>query len=92
VIGKLSGVYVYPVKSMRGVSLQTGKLDAAGLSGDRLLMIMNKSGKRVTQLTCPRMAAIKATFVDHELVICHCNTLLLHGNCVPFYHCNLNDG
>mmetsp|Transcript_47575 Transcript_47575/g.115903 ORF Transcript_47575/g.115903 Transcript_47575/m.115903 type:complete len:429 (+) Transcript_47575:174-1460(+) len=40
IVGEVSGVFVYPVKSLRAVSLETSKLDSKGLVDDRRFMVV----------------------------------------------------
>lgn len=55
---KITGLYIYPVKSLRGISLQTSELDARGLVHDRAWMIVDHANNFVTQRQFPAMAAI----------------------------------
>jgi uncharacterized protein YcbX len=55
----LSGLFIYPVKSLRGISVSTAELDALGPVGDRRFMIVDVTGRFLTQRTLPRMALIQ---------------------------------
>jgi uncharacterized protein YcbX len=54
----LSGLFVYPVKSLRGFSVTSAELDALGLVGDRRFIVIDGSGRFLTQRTLPRMALV----------------------------------
>jgi uncharacterized protein YcbX len=55
----LSGLYLYPVKSLRGVSVTSAQIDELGFVGDRRFLIIDEYGRFLTQRTLPRMAQIK---------------------------------
>src|SRR5215212_9247767 len=54
----LSGLYVYPIKSCAGVSLQGADLSATGLRHDRRWMLVDETGEVMSQGDHPRMALI----------------------------------
>jgi uncharacterized protein YcbX len=56
----VTGLFVYPVKSLRGYAVPTAGLDALGFVGDRRFLVVDESGKFLTQRTHPRMALIIA--------------------------------
>ena len=55
---QLSGLFIYPVKSLRGIALTEATVDALGLEGDRRFMLVDANGRFLTQRTLPRMALI----------------------------------
>jgi hypothetical protein len=59
----LSGLFLYPVKSLRGIFVSAAALDAQGLVGDRRFLVVDDAGRFLTQRTLPRMALI-ATDLD----------------------------
>lgn len=59
----ISGLYYYPVKSLRGCAVSTLEVDLLGPVGDRRFLVIDPSGKFMTQRTHPRMARI-ATALD----------------------------
>lgn len=54
----LSGLYIYPVKSLRGTSVASAEIDELGFIGDRRFLIVDEFGRFLTQRTLPRMALI----------------------------------
>jgi uncharacterized protein YcbX len=48
-LGTLESIFVYPVKSCAGLSLQQAVLTPFGLKGDRQFMIVNEEGTMLTQ-------------------------------------------
>jgi uncharacterized protein YcbX len=56
----LSGLFIYPVKSLRGFAVDTAKVDALGLEGDRRFLVIDENNKFLTQRAHPKMAQITA--------------------------------
>lgn len=54
----LAELYVYPVKSCRGVALERALLTAAGFAHDREWMIVTPEGRFLTQRELPRLALV----------------------------------
>lgn len=65
----LSGLYLYPVKSLRGLRLESATIDALGLAGDRRFLVVDPDGKFITQRTCPRMARIATALSTDALTL-----------------------
>ncbi len=61
---QLTGLFIYPVKSLGGISVPSAGLDALGLVGDRRFLVVDDTGRFLTQRTLPRMALI-ATALDN---------------------------
>jgi uncharacterized protein len=58
IISTLSSIYIYPVKSCRGIAIAAGELNRWGLVYDRHWMIVSDSGRFITQREEPRLALI----------------------------------
>ncbi|AOS44837.1 MOSC domain protein [Lacunisphaera limnophila] len=56
----VAGLFLYPVKSLRGCAVPAVELDALGFVGDRRFLVVDPTGKFLTQRTVPRMALITA--------------------------------
>jgi MOSC domain-containing protein len=65
----LSGVYVYPIKSCGGISLQSADLGATGLLHDRRWMLVGEGGGFLSQRRHPRMALISSRLAPDRLVV-----------------------
>ncbi len=66
---KVSGLYVYPVKSLGGISLASGELCETGLLHDRRWMLIDNNGVFLSQRTVPALALLQvALFSDHLMV------------------------
>lgn len=65
----LSDVYVYPIKSCGGISLESADLGATGLLHDRRWMLVDEAGGFVSQRRYPRMALISPSLAPDRLVV-----------------------
>ena len=58
---RVQEIWRYPVKSMAGEMLQSARLSASGIEGDREIQVRNKRGRTVTSRTHPKLLGHKAT-------------------------------
>ena len=65
----LSGLYVYPIKSCAGISLDTSELIATGLRHDRRWMLVDGSGEFMSQRAHPRLALISTHLSEEHLTV-----------------------
>ncbi|MCY3768637.1 MAG: MOSC domain-containing protein [Gammaproteobacteria bacterium] len=65
----ISAIYVYPVKSLKGVSLESAQLTAAGFEHDRQWMVVHPDGRFLTQRECPQMALVETAIDNGKLVL-----------------------
>lgn len=65
----LSGIYVYPIKSCGGTSLQSAGLVATGLRDDRRWMLVDEMGRFMSQRRHPRMALILPRTTPEGLIV-----------------------
>jgi uncharacterized protein YcbX len=63
----LSGLFVYPIKSCRGIALDSAELQPTGLADDRHWMLVRPNGRFVTQRELPRMALINTRLTADSL-------------------------
>lgn len=54
----VGGLWVYPVKSLGGVTVPSAKLEPRGFAGDRRWMIVDAAGRFVTRREVPALARI----------------------------------
>ncbi|QIZ78731.1 MOSC domain-containing protein [Ferrimonas lipolytica] len=64
-------LWVYPVKGLAGISVQQAELTPTGLQYDRHWMVVDESGRFMTQRQLPQMATIKTELTATELVLSH---------------------
>jgi uncharacterized protein len=65
----LSGLYVYPIKSAGGISLESWEVDERGLRHDRRWMLVDEAGRLMSQRRYPRMALIGVRIEPDHLVV-----------------------
>ncbi len=65
----LSGIYVYPVKSCRGIALSEAVLDHRGIVHDREFMVVDARNCHLTQRATPSMARITTAITDDALCL-----------------------
>jgi uncharacterized protein YcbX len=75
----LSEIFIYPVKSLAGISLNSGQVTKTGLLYDRKWMLIDESGHFLSQRTVPQMALIQTAITDNQLILSapHYDTLTL---------------
>jgi hypothetical protein len=64
---RLADLYVYPLKSARGIRLDQVELDAFGIRYDRRWMFVDSGGALISQRTDPRLALVRTAFAGPEL-------------------------
>jgi uncharacterized protein YcbX len=65
----LSALYVYPIKSCRGISLPRAQVTPAGLQYDREWMVVTPDGRFLTQRDAPRLAVVVPALDDDQLML-----------------------
>jgi uncharacterized protein YcbX len=60
----LTGLFVYPVKSARGIALREAPLDDRGLVHDRRFMVVDEAGRFLTQRDTPSLAKLETALHD----------------------------
>lgn len=63
---RLSAIFIYPLKSARGISLTAAELTARGLAYDRRFMVVDADGVFLTQRQLPAMARLITSVHDAE--------------------------
>lgn len=66
---RLTGLFVYPVKSMKGIALDEAELTEFGLRHDRRWMVIQAEGPFVTQRNEPRLARIETRLEPDGVVL-----------------------
>lgn len=65
----LSELWIYPVKSLRGIALTSAVLDPRGLQFDRHWMVVDPEGSFLTQRQIARMSLIDTYLSEHSLIL-----------------------
>jgi uncharacterized protein YcbX len=66
---EITGLTVYPVKSMQGIALKTVTLTHQGLQNDRRFMVVRANGKFQTQRDLPRLALVQTSLEKAGIVL-----------------------
>ena len=66
---QLSEIYIYPIKSLGGISLQSANLTDRGLEYDRRWLLTDVNGVSITQRTHPKMALFQPEIVEDKIQI-----------------------
>jgi len=67
----LSEIYVYPIKSLSGISLSEATVETRGLKFDRRMMLVDHNNDFITQRKYPQMALIKTELKNDFLILSH---------------------
>ena len=66
---RVSGLYLYPIKSMRGIPLGNALLDERGFHHDRRWMLVDAAGVFISQREEHRMALVDVALNAHVLMV-----------------------
>jgi len=62
---EVSGIYIYPIKSLGCLSLQKSDMDVKGLLNDRRFMLVDSDGKFISQRTLPNLIRFHLSFLPN---------------------------
>jgi uncharacterized protein YcbX len=68
-VATVSALFVYPVKSMRGIACAQARLSTTGLEWDRQWMVVDAKGTFLSQRTHPRLARIVPEITADALLL-----------------------
>jgi uncharacterized protein len=71
---QLSQIWIYPIKSLGGIALQSATVETRGLQHDRRWMLVDASGRFVSQREIAEMALMRTAISDGHLEVFHKNT------------------
>src|SRR4051794_38656745 len=63
----LSGIFIYPIKSLKGIALTEAKIERRGLQYDRRWMLVDSDNKFMTQREHPMMATLAVSIQPNGL-------------------------
>mmetsp|Transcript_11603 Transcript_11603/g.17629 ORF Transcript_11603/g.17629 Transcript_11603/m.17629 type:complete len:323 (+) Transcript_11603:78-1046(+) len=66
---KVVALYIYPVKSCKGIKVDSCKISARGFENDRIFMVVNSSLRFVTQRTHPKLATVSTNIDGDHLIL-----------------------
>ena len=64
---EITGLRIYPVKSMAGIELDEAVLTGEGFEHDRRFMVVRKEGTFVTQRDLPKLALVHTGFENGSI-------------------------
>lgn len=64
---EVSSLFIYPVKSLQGIAVTEARVEKTGLKDDRQMMLVDESGRFLSQRELPQMARVK-TNIDSQRV------------------------
>lgn len=70
---KVSGLYIYPIKSLQGIALQEVEVLEKGFRYDRRWMLVNEQNGHITQRTHPHLSQIGISLTEESIVASHSN-------------------
>lgn len=65
----LTGIFIYPVKSARGIALPEARLSDRGIAHDRRFLIVDAEGRFFTQRDDPRLALLHTAILGDALAL-----------------------
>jgi uncharacterized protein len=68
---RLTGIHLYPIKGLGGISVQTAAVLPKGLRYDRRFMLVDQAGNAMTQRVFPKMALFKCSLKGNLLMVSH---------------------
>ncbi|MCF8241321.1 MAG: MOSC domain-containing protein [Melioribacteraceae bacterium] len=67
----LTGIYIYPIKSLGGILLNESIIDKRGLRFDRRWMLVDENNRFLSQRELPQMSQLNVNISYDELIIEH---------------------
>lgn len=71
---QISALYIYPIKSLGGIALDTATLTDRGFTHDRRWMLVDEHNRFLTQRELPKMSLLQAQLHEDTLSIHHKHT------------------
>ena len=66
---ELTGIYIYPVKSLRGARVERAELSDGRLVGDRNWLLVDSAGRFMHMRDYPQMARVEATITGRGIAV-----------------------
>ena len=80
----LSQIFIYPIKSLGGIALDTALVQERGLQYDRRWMLVDAQGQFLTQRSLAHMALLQVQVQSGELTVIHRTRPELPALAIPF--------
>lgn len=79
----LNEIYIYPIKSLTGMSMSSWPVVKTGLKYDRQWMLIDNQQQFLSQRSLPRMALIKTELTESQLIVSAPHMSKLHLDLEP---------
>ena len=66
---RVTALFTYPVKSLRGGAVPSAGIDELGLVGDRRFLVVDETGAFITQRSTPRMSLVDTQLTNVALTL-----------------------
>jgi uncharacterized protein len=66
---QISEINIYPIKSLGGITLNESIIEERGFQNDRRFMLIDEFGEFMTQRDFPKMATIKVSLEENNLIV-----------------------
>jgi uncharacterized protein len=66
---RVTALWIYPIKSCRGVPVPAARAGRRGFDGDRRWMIVDEAGRFLTQRELPGMTLVRCALVDDSIEV-----------------------
>jgi uncharacterized protein YcbX len=67
----LQNIYIYPIKSLGGISVPQAEVQSSGLQYDRRWMLVDETGLFVSQRTHAQLATVQVSLTEEGLLVSH---------------------
>ncbi|MEX8547219.1 MAG: MOSC domain-containing protein [Mucilaginibacter sp.] len=68
---KISGLFVYPIKSLGGIAVSSAQVTSRGLKHDRRWMLVDEHNRFLSQREVPQMALLYVEITNNGLLVMH---------------------
>ena len=86
---RITGLFLYPVKSCRGISVGEVEVEPRGFLHDREFLVVDDTDSFITQRTAPELATVEVALAESELVLSGAETAALR---LPLKESNARSG
>jgi uncharacterized protein YcbX len=65
---RIKNLFYYPIKSCKGIEIDSAHVDPRGLENDRRLMIIDANGTSLTQREIPKLSVLEPEIIDRKML------------------------
>ena len=73
---KISRLFIYPIKSTAGISVNESEIEKTGIKNDRMLALFDTSGQCLTAREYPQLFDISTVVTNDYIEINHCGKMI----------------